>query len=65
MAYRITGVGLEPLECDEATLARAAYLARKMADQGVSDIHVFDGEGRELSAAELRDAPLPPGWIKL
>ena len=65
MAYRVTGIGLEPLEYHEPSLARAAYLARKMADQGVSDIHVFDDQGQELSAEEIEQAPLPPNMIRM
>lgn len=64
MGYRITGVGVEPLDYREETLARAAYLASKMADNGVRDVRVFDQEGRELTDSELRDAPPLPGWTR-
>jgi hypothetical protein len=65
MSYRVTGVGLEPVEYLQETLASAAHLARRMADNGVRDIHVFDADGRELTEDELRNAPLPPGWVRL
>ena len=64
MSHRVIGVGVEPLDYSEESLALAAYLARKMADNGVEDIRVFDSEGRQLSDVELANAPLPPGWTK-
>jgi hypothetical protein len=57
-------MGLVPLEYHEDTLAMAAYLASKMTDQGVRDVHVFDEDGCELSEDELREAPPPPGWVR-
>lgn len=62
MNYRVTGIGLEPLEYREETLARAAYLASKMADNGVRDVRVFDKDGRQISDKELSEAPVLPGW---
>jgi len=60
----VTGIGLIPLEYHEDTLARAAYLASKMQDQGVRDVHVFDENGRELTPDELREAPPLPGHTR-
>jgi hypothetical protein len=53
MPYRVTGIGLEPLEYEKATLAEAAYLASKMADNGVAHVRVFDEHGREITPDEL------------
>ena len=65
LKYRVIGVGLVPVEYHMDTLADAAHLADRMSDQGVSDVHVFDKEGRELSAEELQGAPLPSGSTRL
>jgi hypothetical protein len=60
--YRITGIGRnESLEYFKDDLAEAAYLARKMADNGVDEVRVFDSAGNEI---DITDAPLPPGWRK-
>ena len=48
------GVGVDPLEYREQTLALAAYLARKMADNVVRDVRVFGPDGRQLNDVELR-----------
>jgi len=61
MPYRITGMGLVPIDDAKATLDEAAYTAGKMADNGVKDVRVFDPAGRELSKAELQGWSLP-GW---
>jgi hypothetical protein len=57
MAYRVVSDNFG--EYIKATLAEAAYLAAKMADQGGRNVRVYDGEGREV---DLRGAPLPDGW---
>jgi len=60
MTYRVTGTGPEgPLEYAKEELAEAAYLARKMTDNGVEDVRVFDDNGRDVN---ITDAPLPAGW---
>jgi hypothetical protein len=58
----VTGIGAEPLEHHKDSLADAAHLAHKMADQGVENVQVFDASGRMLDQAELDNAPLPSGW---
>jgi len=61
VTYRITGRGLEAVESRKPTLEEAAGTASKMRDQGVTDVKVFDPEGREVQKAELdrawRDSP--------
>ena len=54
MSYRVKGVGVDPLEYREQTLALAAYLARKMADNVVRDVRVFGPDGRQLNDVVLR-----------
>jgi hypothetical protein len=60
----VTAIGVEPLEYQKDNLADAAHLAHKMSDQGVQNVQVHDDSGRELSQAELDNAPLPAGWEK-
>ncbi len=60
MSYRVTGRGpYGPLEESKEELWDAAYLASKMIDNGVQDVHVFDADGHEVDRSK---APLPPGW---
>jgi hypothetical protein len=56
LAYRITGKGLGPVESFKASLAEAARTAWKMADQGVTDVKVFDAAGLEVPSADLDHA---------
>ena len=65
MSYRVTGVGLEAVEYREDTLAQAAHMAKRMASDGVRDILVFDADGREITADELRKANLHRGWVRM
>jgi hypothetical protein len=61
MPYRITAVfSGERSSYSKETLAEAAYLAAKMADQGGTDVKVFDDDNCEV---DTTNAPLPPGWI--
>lgn len=67
MSYTVTGfgVGRVKLKYEKETLSEAGYLASKMADNGVADVHIADASGREVSLEEgwdaFRQSP-PPGW---
>lgn len=53
MTYRVTGAGMIPKLSEFATLAQAADLARRMTDEGVENVFVFDPLGREMSPETL------------
>jgi len=60
MPYHITGLGSDgPLEYLKDELSEAAYLAKKMTDNGVENVRVLDHRGQEV---DISSAPLPPGW---
>ena len=56
MTYRVTGGGMIPRSSEFATLAQAADLARRMADEGIENVFVFDQLGRKLSSEKLARA---------
>lgn len=53
MPYRVTGAGMIPQSSEFPTLAQAAGLARRMADEGVENVYVFDPLGQKLTPEEL------------
>jgi len=61
VGYIIRGVGLGPIEERRQELADAAYIAFKMADNGVQNVHIFDEAGQEM---DIVFSPHPPGWVK-
>lgn len=56
MAYRVTGTGMIPRGSDLPTLAQAAALARRMAQEGIENVFVFDALGRKVSDDKLTRA---------
>lgn len=67
MKYTVTGTGIgdAKLVYEKGTLPEAYYVASKMADSGVADVQIIDGNGSDISLEEafqaFRQNPLP-GW---